>query len=62
MNKKDFAEIKPQLTSVEHGREPSLRAIIYNYYESQGGWKLGKEFTDNYINEWLKLYNERNEQ
>lgn len=59
MNKKDFAEIKPQPTSVEHGREPSLRAIIYDYYESHGGWKLGKEFTDKYINEWLKLYNER---
>lgn len=59
MNKKDFTQIKPQLTSVEHGSEPDLRAIIYHYYE---GWKLGKEFTDKYINEWLKLYNERNEQ
>ena len=53
MNKEMFDFEGPQLTSVGHGKEPSLRYVLENYYQTCFDKKESSALAEKHIKQWL---------
>lgn len=54
ITKEQAFDFEPQVTSIESGKEPSLRRIIGEYYYFHGGKEFAKDMTEKYIHQFIE--------
>ena len=50
----DLFDIQPQIANIEHGPEPSIRALLRYYY----GQHIPANDVENLVNEYIAKFNE----